>query len=169
MHVPIYAGRKYEASYLGDYLVEYACPNCQYECDVEVRAKGLGTGHSPYFTDDGGAKEEALDNAQYASAKNARCTVKLLACPRCKQRSRSAIFSFILFAMLKMILVSVPFVLFGAYFLSGHYYHGFGWLMVAVGVISALAVYITSVHPRWHRAGARSRFVIPDPGQNAPL
>jgi len=82
MHIPIYAGRKYEASYTGDYWVEYACPNCRYECDVEVRAKGLGTGHTPYFTDDGGAREEAVDNAQYASAKNARCTVKLLACPR---------------------------------------------------------------------------------------
>ncbi|MBN2494470.1 MAG: hypothetical protein JXR96_07775 [Deltaproteobacteria bacterium] len=163
MGIPVYVGKKFEASHEGAYEVEFACRNCGYECDVAVRAKGHGSGHSPFFGDDGGALDEAVAKAQWASARNARATARLLACPRCGQRSKAAILGFVFFSLLKLALVSAPCVLFGAYFLSGRYYRGFGWLMVAVGAICAISIYFTSIHPRYFRAGQRSRFIRAEP------
>ena len=87
----MYVGKKYTATHTKAFDLVFECP-CGFSSDAQVVGVGQGAGNSPYFLDEGGARERAQSSAVAAAGKNAEETVRLAPCPRCHKRPGMARF-----------------------------------------------------------------------------
>jgi hypothetical protein len=88
----VYVGRKYTASQTKAFERDFRCRRCGFEAPVIVVGVGQGSGNSPYFTDEEGARERAHQGAQRAAERNADLIVDLAPCERCGHRNGLANF-----------------------------------------------------------------------------
>jgi hypothetical protein len=148
--VPIFVGRSHQAQHREAFTLDYACRACGLEAEVALLATGFANAPS---------RDDALEGAAIASARNARGAVPLLRCPRCGRRDTRAVLRFALAAVLWLGLGAVPG---GA--LAALAFHErldeVGWMFLAAGLILSLAIYLRVVHPRWFRVDRRARFFL---------
>ncbi len=87
----MYVGRKHTVTATTQKLFPFVCPHCNHEAFALVTGVGQGAGNSPYFLDEGGAKERASSQANDAATENAAATLLLARCPSCFQRDEGAV------------------------------------------------------------------------------
>jgi hypothetical protein len=78
-----YAAREYDASAALADTRRFFCVHCNHECDAMVTGVGQGHGQSPFFLDNGGARDRARDQALGNASANMHFALRGAKCPRC--------------------------------------------------------------------------------------
>ena len=86
----MYAGRQYQAQVVTSESTRYVCMHCNFECDAMVTGIGDGTGRSPYFLDNAGARQRARDEAAVNARANMGWALRGARCPKCGKRDQGA-------------------------------------------------------------------------------
>jgi hypothetical protein len=137
--------------------LEFECGGCGFASKVVAIGIGRGQARNPLLLDTG-ADERAGDQALYAAHRSAREAVRLVRCPRCGDRDRSAHRRFWLLTGLKLVaLAAIPAAVGAMFMLAGEDW--LGWALLAVGGPAAvLASYFFDARPRFRSAEARVAF-----------
>jgi len=86
----MYLGRRHAARIELRQVLAFTCKRCKYRCDASVVATGRGDGHSPFFLDNAGAAERAMERAEADGRGNLLETLALARCPQCNARDVGA-------------------------------------------------------------------------------
>jgi transcription elongation factor Elf1 len=87
----MYVGRRHSATVTTKQILPFTCPSCRHEALAIAVGVGQGDGQSPFMLDEDGAKDRAASRAARSARDNARLTLSLAACPRCKKRDERAV------------------------------------------------------------------------------
>ncbi len=87
---PMYVGRQHTAPVATVDNDRFVCIHCKYECDALVTGVGEGTGRSPYFLDNAGARDRARDEAVGEARSNMHWALAGATCPQCGKHDGSA-------------------------------------------------------------------------------
>lgn len=80
--------------------VSYACAACGFSARAMVEGRGVGTASSFIVFDRRRARARAGEEAAAEAAHDAQITASIAPCPRCLERSRSAVASFVVRSVL---------------------------------------------------------------------
>lgn len=86
----VYVGRHHTTSIATVNNDRFVCIHCNYECDALVTGLGEGSGSSPYFLDDDGARGRARDEAVGEARSNMHWALAGASCPQCGKHDRAA-------------------------------------------------------------------------------
>ena len=140
----LYVGRTHSAHLQRRLGVVRRCPRCGDTPFAVVQARGAGEGHSPYMTDEAGAKRRAAEHAYADLLLDAITARGLVPCPSCgaldprtRDRLRRALW-------VKLSLALVVFTGIGSVgFFTG--YPWFGYLFVGLGVAFAVGLLVEAL------------------------
>jgi hypothetical protein len=156
----MYVGRRHTVTVTSKQLLPYACPfpDCKHEAVALVVGVGQGEGNSPYFLDETGAKERASQKGSHAADENARLTLRLARCPRCKRRDDTALRAVKGKAIAAVVATLVLFPLFGM-FIDSLNHSSFGtWIFGVIALF--VAVFIWKMQSwKWTTIDHRVAFV----------
>jgi hypothetical protein len=155
--------------------VAFACASCGFAARALIEGEGVGTATSYIVLDREHADEAAADEAVAEARHDAKVIGSIMPCPKCQQRSRAAVVSFIANAVLSVL----GFVAFGAlsWWLVGTW---FGWFMLGLSLVMAIttamrrrrryqlaSTLVIKIQPEavLPRAQARGRLPAPPPTQ----
>jgi Zn ribbon nucleic-acid-binding protein len=88
----MYAGRNYSVTSTSTEHRDFECVHCGHQRTGMVVGVGTGSGHSPLFLDNRGARDRAHDSAHGAARQNAYYAVRGAVCPRCGKTDRAVRF-----------------------------------------------------------------------------
>jgi len=86
----MYAGRNYQAQVVMSESTRYQCMHCGFECDAMVTGIGEGSGRSPYFLDNDGARDRARMDASAGASNNMHYALRSAVCPKCGKHDAGA-------------------------------------------------------------------------------
>lgn len=137
----MYVGRKHTVTATTQKLFPFTCAFCKHEAFALVTGVGQGAGNSPYFLDEGGAKERASSQANENALENAEATLKLARCPSCFQRDEGAVRAVKAKAVASAIATLVFLVGMG-FFLDAVQRSSFGlYIFVPIGLFTSIFIY----------------------------
>jgi hypothetical protein len=90
-----YFGSQHGATAEGKFDGIFRCRSCGLEKGARARALGTGSGHSPFYLNEAGARGRAIENAASDAAFNAEVLLELVPCPSCGERDAAASRGFI--------------------------------------------------------------------------
>lgn len=106
--------------------------------DGSSATREAGEGNSPYFLDESGAQDRARSAGSRAADENARLTLRLARCPRCKRRDEGALRALKAKAVAAVVATLVLFPLFGVG-LDALNRSDFGvWIFAPLGLLVAV-------------------------------
>jgi predicted nucleic-acid-binding Zn-ribbon protein len=158
--MPLYVGKKFEATHTGGFVLDFKCNKCGHESEAAVRARGYAQAHSPFGLD-GDAESNAHEDAWAASARNARSTIRFATCPKCGNKNRSGLMLFLLGTFIKLLLAAGILFFFAGYFLSERE-TTMGIFFILGGLALMIGLYWAYFHPRWAKADQRVIFMDPE-------
>jgi hypothetical protein len=85
----MYAGRSYSVTSTSTERQEFVCVHCNHQRTGMVVGVGTGSGHSPLFLDNRGARDRAQDSAHWHANRNAHYAIRGAVCPRCGKTDRA--------------------------------------------------------------------------------
>ena len=86
----MYAGRSYQAQVVTSESTRYQCMHCGFECDAMVTGIGEGSGSSPFFLDNDGARDRARMDASAGASNNMHYALRSATCPKCGKHDAGA-------------------------------------------------------------------------------
>lgn len=86
----MYVGKRYEVTTATVESTRFYCMHCSFECDAVVTGVGSGSGSSPYFLDNSGARGRANSEAVGAARDNMHFALRAAVCPQCGKRDQGA-------------------------------------------------------------------------------
>jgi hypothetical protein len=157
MPIPVYAGKKFEATHTETFVHEFNCKKCGFSCDAGARARGYAQAHSPFGLDNDSAMRQASEDAWAASARNARSTLRFVTCPKCGYKNRTGLMLFLLQTFIVLFLAAGILFVFAGYFWSERE-KGYALLFGAGGIVMMIGLYWAYFHPKWAKADKRVMF-----------
>ncbi|MBI5549044.1 MAG: hypothetical protein HY901_34605 [Deltaproteobacteria bacterium] len=86
----IYFGRNYTSTATVPFDFEYRCC-CGFRSPARVVGFASGTGHSPFFADEAGARQRAIERGHANAALDALRSARVAECPRCHRRDATEV------------------------------------------------------------------------------
>jgi hypothetical protein len=84
----LYLGRTHSATARASAWKSATCETCGHHYGYGVTREATGSGHSPYFLDESGAKDRAIGSARESVATFLQNAVEAVPCPKCGSYQR---------------------------------------------------------------------------------